>query len=133
VSGRLVDDHEPAGLLDERRIVSVSSGARQRGSITSGVTPSPEASCSGRLQCLPEHVAERDDRDVAALADDVRPAERDDVLSLGHVAVLEREQVMVEEDDWVVVADRRRSSAPSRRRRRPGSATFRPGTPMNMP
>jgi hypothetical protein len=54
------------------------------------------------------------------------------VLSLRDVAVLEGQQVAVEEDDRVVVADRGRHQ-PLRVARVDGTTTLRPGTPMNMP
>ena len=54
------------------------------------------------------------------------------MLAFGDVAVLEREQVVVEEDDRVVVADRGRHQT-LRVRGVAGTATFRPGTPMNIP
>ena len=84
----------------------MSSGASVRGSITSALDPLGRE-LLGRRERLAEQPAERDDRHVAALAPDDRLPERDDVLALGDLAVLEREQVVVEEDDRVVVADRR--------------------------
>ena len=88
------------------RIVAVSSGASERASITSALTPSP-ASCSAAASALPTVQPIADDRHVAPLATHRRLADRNDVLALRHVAVLERQQVVVEEDDRVVVADRR--------------------------
>ena len=67
----------------EPRIVAVSSGASVRGSITSAFTPSA-ASCSAAASALPTQAADRDDRDVAALPQHRRLAERDDVLAVGH-------------------------------------------------
>ena len=94
----------------DSRIVFVSSGASVRGSITSAWTPSP-ASCLGRVERAVDAPAGGDDRDVAALAPDRGLAERHEVLAVGHLAVLEREQVVVQVDDRVVVADRGRHQA----------------------
>ena len=44
---------------------------------------------------LADRPAGGDDRHVAALAPDRGLAERDEVLALGHVAVLEHEQVVI--------------------------------------
>ena len=96
----------------------MSSGASVRGSITSALDALRRELLGGGER-LAEQPAERDDRDVASLAPHRRLAERDDVLALGHLAVLERQQVVVEEDDGVVVADRRPSSGPSRPRPSP--------------
>src|SRR3954454_12233929 len=60
----------------------------------------------GRLLGEGHHPPERDDRHVAALADDVRLGERDRVRLLRHVALDRVEGLVLEEDDRVVVADR---------------------------
>ena len=52
--------------------------------------------------------ARGDDRHVAALAPDRGLAEGNEVLAVGHLSVLEREQIVVQVDDGVVVADRGR-------------------------
>ena len=94
----------------DSRIVCVSSGASVRGSITSAWMPSPASfSAAPSARSTVQPVA--DDRHVAALAPDRGLAERHEVLAVGHLAVLEREQVVVEEDDRVVVADRGRHQA----------------------
>ena len=91
----------------DSRIVGVSSGANVRGSITSAWMPSV-----GERLGRPERAVDRpprgDDRHVTALAPDRRLAERHEILPVGHLAVLEREQVVVQVDDRVVVADRGR-------------------------
>ena len=94
----------------DSRIVCVSSGASVRGSITSAWMPSA-ASCSAAPSARSTVQPVRDDRDVAALAPDRGLAERDEVLAVRHLAVLEREQVVVQVDDRVVVADRGRHQA----------------------
>ena len=88
----------------------MSSGASVRGSITSAWMPSAGERLGGAERAV-DRPAGGDDRDVAALAPDRGLAERHEVLAVGHLAVLEREQVVVQVDDRVVVADRGRHQA----------------------
>ena len=88
----------------------MSSGASVRGSMTSAWMPaaaSVSAAPSARSTVQPV----RDDGHVAAGAADGGLAERHQVLAVGHLAVLEREQVVVQVDDGVVVADGGRHQA----------------------
>ena len=94
-------------LSTDSRIVCVSSGASVRGSITSASIPS-DGQLLGGAERPVDRPARGDDRHVAALAPDRGLAERNEVLAVGHLAVLEREQVVVQVDDGVVVTDRGR-------------------------
>jgi hypothetical protein len=117
VARRLVDDDEPPRLrdrLEDRRQVE----RRQRARVDHLRLDARLRELRGRRQRLPDHVADRHDRDVAARAPDRRLAERDDVLALRHLARLQRQQVVVEVDDGVVVADRGRHQPLRVRRRR---------------
>ena len=82
----------------------MSSGLVVRGSMISASIPD-DASSVGRLQRRVHHPPDRDDRDVAALADDVRLAERDRVALLRHLAGDVVEHLVLGEDHRVVVAD----------------------------
>jgi hypothetical protein len=107
VARGLVDEHEPARLLDrlqDRGRVE----RRERAWIDDlGLDALARQLLRGRER-LADAPAGGDDRDVAAGAPDRCLAERHEVLAVGHVAVLEREQVVVQVDDGVVVADRGR-------------------------
>ena len=110
--------------------MATSSGASVRGSTTSASIPSA-ASCSAAASALPT-VQPMPTIVTSEPSPDDRLAERDDVLALRDVAVLERQQVVVEEHDRVVVADRG-GHQPLGVGRVDGTTTLRPGTPMNIP
>ena len=103
---RLVHDDEPTGLLDrleDRRRVE----RRERASVDHLGADSLAGELLGRRERLAHRPADADDRHVAPLAAHRGLADRDHVLALRDVAVLQRQQVVVEEDHRVVVADRR--------------------------
>jgi hypothetical protein len=105
---RLVDDHQPAGLLDRLEdgvAVERRGGAR----IDHGAGDAGLLEVVGRLVGEVHHAAERDDGDVVALAGDVGLAERDCVGLVRHLALGRRTSPCA----------RRRS--PGRRRGSPGS------------
>ena len=117
VARRLVGEHEMAGLghrLEDR--VEVQRGDRAR--VDDLGLDALAGQLLGRLQRAVDHPRRRDDRHVAAGTADLRLPERHRVLAVGHVAVLERQQVVVQVDDRVVVADRRRHQALGVGRRR---------------
>ena len=113
----LVDQHEPAGLLD-RLQDRLGVERRQRARIDDLGLDALLGELLGRVERAVDAPAGGDDRDVAALAPDGGLAERHEVLAVGHLAVLEREQVVVQVDDRVVVADRGRHQALGVGRRR---------------
>ena len=101
----LVDDDEPAGVLDalEDR---VHVERRRRARVDDLARDALAGELVGRLLGELHHAPERDDRHVVALAHDVGLAERDRVRLLGHVALERVEHLVLEEDHRVVVADR---------------------------
>ena len=125
---RLVDEHEAAGLVD-RLEDRLRVERRERARVDHLGLDALRGEPLGRAERAVDRPARGDDRHVAALAPDRGLAERDEVLAVGHLAVLEREQVVVQVDDRVVVADRRRHQAlgvGGRRRHRRPSGRARP-------
>ena len=107
---RLVDEHQPAGLVD-RLEDRLRVERRERARVDHLGLDALRGQLLGRAERTVDRPAGGDDRHVAALAPDRGLAERDEVLAVRHLSVLEREQVVVEIDDRVVVADRGRHQA----------------------
>ena len=103
----LVDDQQPPGLARPNAwIVSKSSGATVRGSISSTEIPSAPARSAGLLGVV-DHQRQGDDRDVRPLADDGRPAELDLVILLRNRPLDAQDLAVLEEEHGVA-----RSAAP---------------------
>ena len=104
----LFDGHEPAGLRDltqDRLRVERHERAHVDDRRVDAVLLLQDL---GRLERARHHERERADRDVFALAHDVRLTERHDVLAVRHLALSRVERLLLEKQDRVVVADRGR-------------------------
>ena len=99
--------HEPPGLVD-RLEDRLRVERRDRARIDHlGLDPLGRERLGGAERAV-DRPRRGHDRHVASLAADRSLAERHEVLPVGHLAVLEREQIVVQVDDGVVVADRGR-------------------------
>ena len=94
----------------EVRIVSMSSGASETGSITSARIPTSARCCCARAG-IRRHVGDADQRDVASRGEDARLAERNRIRLLRHVPFLKVKQPVLDEHHGVVVADAGRERA----------------------
>ncbi len=88
-------------LRTDSWIVSKSSGAIVRGSISSTEIPSRSRASRG-LQDLVDHLRQRDDRDIRPFPDDGRPAELDLVLLIGHRSFDAQDLAVLEEKNRIV-------------------------------
>ena len=107
---RFVDDDEPTGVLEalvDGLVIERREGARvdEIGGDAVG------RECIERLLGERHHTADRDHRDMLALAHERRFAERDRVVALRDRAFARVERLVLEEHHRVVVADRREHQA----------------------
>ena len=113
--------------------VSTSSGRSERRSTTSASTSCSDGEVLGDLQRAHGRVGVRDDREVGALARDLRTADRGrEVLVERDLALLLVDREVLDDEHRVVVADRGLQQA-LRVARVGGATTFSPGTWANQP
>ena len=104
----------------------MSSGTSERRSITSALMPWSLASRSAASSRARHHRRERDDRCSRCPPEHARRAELVDELSVGHLALVGEQRLVLAEDDRVGVAD---GGGQEALRRRPASTARRPSGP----
>ncbi len=117
IAGRLVHDHQPAGLGHRRKIVSMSIGLKVARSMTSALMPRP-VEFGGRAQRFEGHCAPRHDGHIAALAQDEAGIERQRLAVIAHFLAHRAIQPhRLEEHHGVGIADCRQQQPIGARRR----------------